>query len=39
VFLVPRPWVAPVWLALAGSAVCLVVALFLARFRGRGMRV
>jgi len=39
VFLVPRPWVAPVWLAVAGSAFCLVVALFLARFRGQGMRV
>lgn len=36
VFLVPRPWIAPVWVAVAGSAACVVVALILARGRGRG---
>ncbi|HYJ34435.1 MAG TPA: hypothetical protein VE326_14625 [Candidatus Binatia bacterium] len=39
VFLVPRAWVAPVWVAVVGSAACLAVALFLARFRGRGIGV
>jgi hypothetical protein len=27
VFLVPRPWIAPVWAAVAASAACLLVAL------------
>lgn len=39
VFLVPRAWIAPVWLAVGGSAVCLAAALFLARFRGRGTAI
>lgn len=37
VFLVPRAWIAPVWLAVAGSAACLVAALALARGRRRTM--
>jgi hypothetical protein len=35
VFLVPRPWAAPVWLAVAGSTACLLVAL---RLRAGGRR-
>ena len=37
VFLVPRAWIAPVGVAVAGSTVCLVAALALARGRGRTM--
>jgi hypothetical protein len=37
VFLVPREWIAPVWLAVAGSALCLAVALGLRSGRGRGV--
>jgi hypothetical protein len=35
VFLVPRAWIAPVWLPVAGSALCLLIAL---RLRGSGGR-
>jgi hypothetical protein len=35
VFLVPRPWIAPVWLAVAGSTTSILVALRLHRPRSR----
>jgi hypothetical protein len=35
VFLVPRPWIAPVWLPVAVSVVCLAVALRLKSHRDR----
>jgi hypothetical protein len=35
VFLVPKAWIAPVWLPVAGSTACLAAALWLARSAGR----
>lgn len=37
VFLVPRAWIAPVWLPVLGSVLCLVAALWLRRSGGRGV--
>ena len=38
VFLIPKAWIAPVWLPVAGSAVSLLLALRLHRAAARGRR-